>query len=161
MGKDEDEQPSRSFKVEDRRRFVDDAAPEREEAAPRPAAAEGHDHAHPEHADHDHSHHDHGHHHDHDHDHAGHDHSHDHAPHEMNFTTFVMGLSTQALMHLGEIADPEAPHAPDLGAAKQMIDLLGILREKTKGNLEPAEEQLLSSMLYDLRMRYVEVSRQR
>jgi hypothetical protein len=42
-----------------------------------------------------------------------------------------------------------------------MIDLLGILREKTKGNLEAAEEQLLASMLYDLRMRYVEVSRHR
>ncbi len=72
-----------------------------------------------------------------------------------------MGLSTQALMHLGEIPDPEAPHGPDLPAAKQMIDLLGILREKTTGNLEAAEEQLLSSMLYDLRMRYVEVSRKR
>jgi hypothetical protein len=47
----------------------------------------------------------------------------------------------------------------DLGAAKQMIDLLGILREKTKGNLEAGEAQLLDSMLYDLRMRYVEVAR--
>ncbi len=64
-------------------------------------------------------------------------------------------------MHLGEIPDPVAPAGPDLSAAKQMIDLLGILRDKTTGNLEPAEEQLLSSMLYDLRMRYVEVSRQR
>src|SRR5262249_15810485 len=82
-------------------------------------------------------------------------------PHEINFSTFVMGLSTQALMHLGEIADPEAPHAPDLGAAKQMIDLLGILREKTTGNPGPGEEQVLSSMVYDLRMRYVEVSRKR
>jgi hypothetical protein len=157
MSKDQEEQPSRGFKVEDRRRFVDDAPaaaqPEREEAAaPKPDASSAtHDHAHDDHSPPYHSHHDH----------AGHDHPHDHPPHEMNFTTFVMGLSTQALMHLGEIADPEAPHAPDLGAAKQMIDLLGILREKTTGNLEPAEEQLLSSMLYDLRMRYVEVSRQR
>jgi hypothetical protein len=138
MSKDQDEQPSRGFKVEDRRRFVDDAAdiareeraepsptPESAAAEPPPSQAETHPHQ------------------------------------EINFSTFVMGLSTQALMHLGEIADPEAPHGPDLPAAKQMIDLLGILREKTTGNLEPAEEQLLSSMLYDLRMRYVEVSRQR
>ena len=141
MSKDQDEQPSRGFKVDDRRRFVDDAAPaaepQREEPAPAPHAEQQ-----PADAAHE----------------TG---GHEYPPHEMNFTTFVMGLSTQALMHLGEIADPEAPHAPDLGAAKQMIDLLGILREKTTGNLEPAEEQLLSSMLYDLRMRYVEVSRQR
>ena len=158
MSKDQDEQPSRGFKVEDRRRFVDDAPaaePERAEAAPphveaRPDTSHADTHEHER--GHDHSHDDHSHH-----DHA----DHDHAPHEMNFTTFVMGLSTQALMHLGEIADPEAPHAPDLGAAKQMIDLLGILREKTTGNLDAAEEQLLASMLYDLRMRYVEVSRHR
>ena len=140
MSKDRDEQESRGFKVEDRRRFVDDAAPEadakREERAEPPPAAATHAAAEPPPAD-----------------------AHPHQ--EINFSTFVMGLSTQALMHLGEIADPEAPHGLDLPAAKQMIDLLGILREKTTGNLEPAEEQLLSSMLYDLRMRYVEVSRQR
>lgn len=146
MSKHEDEQPSRGFKVEDRRRFVDDAesvaepAPEAEAAPPAaatpPAADEEHPDSPPLHGD-------------------------EHRHQEINFTTFVMGLSTQALMHLGEIADPEAPGAPDLAAAKQMIDLLGILREKTTGNLEPAEEQLLASMLYDLRMRYVEVSRRR
>jgi uncharacterized protein DUF1844 len=144
MGKDrDDEQPSRGFKVDDRRRFVDDAAPaeesRREERAPEPRTAEASTSA-PHEADHATS---------------------EPPAHEINFSTFVMGLSTQALMHLGEIADPEAPHGRDLGAAKQMIDLLGILREKTTGNLEPAEEQLLSSMLYDLRMRYVEVSRKR
>jgi len=158
MSKDQDEQPSRGFKVEDRRRFVDDApaaedakeeasaaepAPARAAAAPPPA--EAHDHEAHMHDAHSHE-----------------EHAHDAHPHqEINFSTFVMGLSTQALMHLGEIPDPEAPHGPDLPAAKQMIDLLGILREKTTGNLEAAEEQLLSSMLYDLRMRYVEVSRKR
>lgn len=140
MSKDQDEQPSRGFKVEDRRRFVDDAAPAHAEAEqprpePTPAAPL------PPHGD---------------------ETVHDaHPPQELNFSTFVMGLSTQALMHLGEIPDPEAMHGPDLPAAKQMIDLLGILRDKTTGNLEPAEDQLLSSMLYDLRMRYVEVSRKR
>jgi hypothetical protein len=158
MGKDEEEQSSRGFKVSDRRRFVDDAAPDPEPAAaaapppPDPAPRpEGHDHA------------GHGHAHDHDHDHAHDhgDHAHGHPHQEINFTTFVMGLSTQALMHLGEIVEPGAPQTPDLPAAKQMIDLLGVLREKTTGNLDAAEEQLLASMLYDLRMRYVEVSRHR
>ena len=83
-------------------------------------------------------------------------------PGEMSFSTFVIGLTTQALMHLGEIADPmQQEVGRDLPAAKQMIDLLGILRDKTKGNLDQAEEQLLDSMLYDLRMRFVEVSRSR
>jgi hypothetical protein len=136
MGKDEDEKPSRGFKVADRRRFVDDAesAPTADAKAEEPAPASSPPTEAP----------------------------HDHQPHEeINFTTFVMGLTTQALMHLGEIADPAQPQAPDLPAAKQMIDLLGILRDKTTGNLDAAEEQLLASMLYDLRMRYVEVSRHR
>ncbi len=80
----------------------------------------------------------------------------------MSFSTFIISLSTQALMHLGEIADPIGQEVrQDLPAARQMIDLLGILSDKTKGNLDAAEEQLLTSMLYDLRMRYVEVSRRR
>ncbi len=168
MSKEEEEQSSRGFKVQDRRRFVDDAdASPREERQPEPAAApqaEAAPHSH-EHQDHDHAH---DHDHEHDHDHHGHDHDHDHGhdhahgePQEINFTTFVMGLTTQALMHLGEIAEPGQPQIPDLPAAKQMIDLLGILRDKTKGNLDAAEDQLLASMLYDLRMRYVEVSRHR
>lgn len=137
MSKEEEEQSSRGFKVADRRRFVDDASPASEdiktdEAPPEPPSAS-----------------------------APHVHDDELPAHEINFSTFVMGLSTQALMHLGEIPDPEISHGPDLAAAKQMIDLLGILRDKTTGNLEPAEEQLLSSMLYDLRMRYVEVSRRR
>ena len=81
---------------------------------------------------------------------------------EMSFSTFVMGLTTQVLMHLGEIPDPVHQGVMhDLPAAKQMIDLLGILRDKTKGNLDAAEEQLLGEVLYDLRMRYVEVARSR
>ena len=156
MGKDEDEQPTRGFKVADRRRFVETADETSAEPAsppssdttappsapPPPAEHEHHDHEHHDHEHHDHEHHDHGH-------------------AELNFSTFIMGLTTQALMHLGEIAEPGQPQAPDLAAAKQMIDLLGILRDKTTGNLDADEEQLLASMLYDLRMRYVEVSRHR
>ena len=78
----------------------------------------------------------------------------------VTFSTFVLGLSTQALLHLGEIESPLASKVErDLGAAKDIIDVLGVLREKTRNNLEQAEERLLDSILYDLRMRYVALSR--
>jgi len=76
---------------------------------------------------------------------------------DINFTTFIMGLSTQALMLLGEIQDPEHPEAAaDLVGAKQFIDILGMLRDKTQGNLAADEQHLLDTILYDLRLRYVE-----
>jgi Domain of unknown function (DUF1844) len=78
----------------------------------------------------------------------------------VNFSTFVLGLSTQALLHLGEIEDPAIGRLErDLAAAKHVIDILGILRDKTRGNLEQAEERLLEAVLYDLRMKYVELVR--
>jgi Domain of unknown function (DUF1844) len=78
----------------------------------------------------------------------------------VTFSTFVLGLSTQALLHLGEIPDPVTRATErDLPAAKQVIDILGILREKTRSNLEAGEDSLLESVLYDLRMRYVELVR--
>jgi hypothetical protein len=91
------------------------------------------------------------------------DESHVHEPHEVmevTFMSFVLGLGTQALLHLGDMENPITHRVEgDLEAAKQVIDLLGILREKTRNNLEPAEEALLDSTLYDLRMRYVELVR--
>lgn len=76
---------------------------------------------------------------------------------EINFSTFVISLSTQALMHLGEIASPLSGKVEtDVTAAKQMIDILGILREKTKGNLSSGEERLMEDVLFDLRMKYVD-----
>jgi hypothetical protein len=78
----------------------------------------------------------------------------------VTLSTFVLGLSTQALLLLGEIPDPESgTPVRDLVGAKHMIDILGILKEKTRNNLEQAEEALLESVLYDLRMRYVELVR--
>ena len=78
----------------------------------------------------------------------------------VTFSTFVLGLSTQALMHLGEIESPIAGTVErNLDAAKDVIDVLGVLREKTRNNLELAEERLLDSILYDLRIRYVALSR--
>jgi len=84
-----------------------------------------------------------------------------HAVHEpVTFSTFLLGLSTQVLLHLGEIPNPmTSALEPDLEAAKQVIDILGMLRDKTRNNLEPGEESLLDSVLYDLRMRYVELVR--
>ncbi|MBN1255705.1 MAG: DUF1844 domain-containing protein [Deltaproteobacteria bacterium] len=75
---------------------------------------------------------------------------------EVNFSTFVYSLSTSVLVHLGEIPEPISEKMDkNLPLAKQTIDILGILQEKTKGNLTPDEENLLNSFLYDLRMRYV------
>jgi hypothetical protein len=76
---------------------------------------------------------------------------------EINFSTFVISLSTQALMNLGEIANPISGKVEtDVAVAKQMIDILGILREKTRGNLNAGEERLMEDILFDLRMKYVE-----
>jgi hypothetical protein len=79
---------------------------------------------------------------------------------QLDFATFVLSLSHSVLMHLGEAPHPEgdATHK-DLPLARQTIDLLGVLEEKTKGNLTGDEERLLSHVLFDLRMRFVEVSK--
>jgi hypothetical protein len=81
----------------------------------------------------------------------------EHGHGEIDFSTFVIGLSAQALAHLGEIPDPvHQAVRVDLEAARQVIDILGLLLDKTKGNLDSAEGPLLESVLYDLRMKYVE-----
>jgi hypothetical protein len=76
---------------------------------------------------------------------------------EINFSTFVISLSTQALMHLGEIANPLSGNEErDVSLAKQMIDIVGMLQEKTRGNLTGGEAKLIEDILFDLRMKYVE-----
>jgi len=81
---------------------------------------------------------------------------------EINFSTFVISLSTQALMHLGEIPNPlTGKMESDIPVAKQMIDIIGVLREKTRGNLDQGEEKLLDDVLFDLRMKYVEAVKKR
>jgi hypothetical protein len=78
----------------------------------------------------------------------------------VTFSTFLLGLSTQALLHLGEIPNPLSNQVEtDLAAAKHVIDILGVLETKTRGNLDEGEQQLVASVLYDLRMRYVEIMR--
>lgn len=80
---------------------------------------------------------------------------------EITFPTFLLSLSTSALMHLGLIPNPlSGQMEKDLPLAKQSIDLLNLIRRKTQGNLEPDEAQLLDSILYDLRMKYVEARKE-
>ena len=130
---DQDSEDRRGFRVKDRRRFADSGevradAPEEPASAPAASPGEPPGPAHP-------------------------------APDEpVTFSTFVLGLSTQVLLHLGEIPSPLTHKIEtDLGAAKQVIDILGMLGEKTRNNLEVGEQSLLESILYDLRMRYVEL----
>jgi hypothetical protein len=76
---------------------------------------------------------------------------------EMSFATLVLSLSTSALLHLGIPAEPggEPAPPPNRALARQTIDILEILREKTRGNLDPAESELLEQSLHELRMRFV------
>ena len=76
---------------------------------------------------------------------------------EINFSTFIFSLNTSALLHLGEIPDPATgKQQEDLAMAKQTIDLIAMLQEKTRGNLAADEENLVKHVLYDLRLRYVQ-----
>ncbi len=77
----------------------------------------------------------------------------------LDFSTFVLGLIGTAYVHLGDAPSPEGQAERNLLLARQDINLLGLLQEKTKGNLTGDEERLLEQGLCDLRMRYVEVAR--
>jgi hypothetical protein len=75
------------------------------------------------------------------------------------FATFVLSLSSSALVHLGEIPDPEnGKNMQNIVLAKHTIDILAMLQEKTKGNLDAEESKLLKDMLFELRMHYVRKS---
>ena len=75
---------------------------------------------------------------------------------EVDFGMFVMSLASSILVHLGELPHPGQEQAQaNLPLAKQSLDILGMLQEKTRGNLSKEEQQLLENLLYDLRMKYV------
>jgi len=75
---------------------------------------------------------------------------------EINFPTFVVSLNASALLHLGAIEDPTSGQkTKNLTMAKQTIDILSMLEEKTAGNLNNEEKNLLKNILYDLRLMYV------
>ena len=81
----------------------------------------------------------------------------------VDFAGFVLSLATSALYHMGYVGDPErdqpAP-APDLPLARQTIDTLEMLQLKTRGNLDSEEARLLEGVLYELHLRFVEVSKE-
>jgi len=75
---------------------------------------------------------------------------------KVDFIGFILSLSTTAMYHFGDIPDPYTQKSEkNLAAAKQTIDILNLLREKTQGNLDDQEKQLLEEALYELKMRFV------
>ncbi|MSO55376.1 MAG: DUF1844 domain-containing protein [Acidobacteria bacterium] len=77
---------------------------------------------------------------------------------DINFPSFILSLAATASVHFGDRFEPGATEAGpvDLIAAGQMIDILALLEEKTRGNLSPEERQLLETVLYELRLRFIE-----
>ena len=74
----------------------------------------------------------------------------------LTFASFVFSLGTSSLMLMGETLDPQQPPSPvNLPQAKEIIDILSMLEEKTKGNLSTEEASIIGDMLYTLRMKYV------
>lgn len=87
--------------------------------------------------------------------------NHEHAEQDQSgitFSGFILSLATTAAVHFGDVADPNTGERsePNLLAAAQMIELIALLQEKTKGNLIEPEERLVEDLLYELRMRFVE-----
>ena len=80
----------------------------------------------------------------------------DAAPDGVDFRTFIISLGTSAMLHLGEIPDPdEGAPVVNLELARSTIDLLDLLKQKTAGNLTRDEAQTIDGLLYDLRLRFV------
>jgi hypothetical protein len=83
-----------------------------------------------------------------------------HALGPVDFSTHVLSLASTALIALGKMPGPEGESHPlDLETARHLIDVLGMLEHKTKGNLEEAETKLLASLVYDLRVAYVDAQK--
>lgn len=77
-------------------------------------------------------------------------------PPPADFTALVVSLASSAYLHLGEIPDPEGRQPVlNLEVARHTIDMLAMLRDKTRGNLTPEESQILQRFLYDLRLKFV------
>jgi hypothetical protein len=78
----------------------------------------------------------------------------------LDFTAFLMGLASTAVIHLGESPHPETGKPEkDLLLARQSLELLSLLRDKTRGNLTAEEDRFFDSLLADLRLRFVEASK--
>jgi hypothetical protein len=79
---------------------------------------------------------------------------------ELSFTAFVISLASSAAIHFGDLPDPTSGKTaePNLEGAQQMISILELLNEKTRGNLSAEERQVLEQVLCELRLRFVEKS---
>lgn len=79
---------------------------------------------------------------------------------ELTFTSFVLSLASTAAIHFGDLPDPVSGERaePNLDGAAQMIEILSLLDQKTRGNLTAEERQVLEQVLFELRMRFVEAS---
>lgn len=78
----------------------------------------------------------------------------------IDFSTFILSMAQSAVYHMGGFQDPVSGHtSTNLDLAKQTIDIISLLEGKTRGNLTEDEKRLLSHVLYDLRMRFVEAVR--
>jgi hypothetical protein len=74
----------------------------------------------------------------------------------VTFSSFIVSLSSSALIHMGEISDPiTGNYQKNLLLAKQTIEILELLKEKTRANLDKEEEGILNNILFDIRLRYV------
>lgn len=80
---------------------------------------------------------------------------------QVSFVAFIFSLASNAAVHFGDLPDPltNEQREPDLEAAGQLIDILAMLEEKTRGNLSAEERQLLDQVLFELRMRFVEAKK--
>lgn len=75
---------------------------------------------------------------------------------ELNFSTFMLSLTSSAFYHLGDIPDPATGQKQEnLPAVKQTIDILLMLQEKTKNNLDAEEAKLMEQLIYELQIKYV------
>ena len=79
---------------------------------------------------------------------------------DLSFTAFVISLASSAAIHFGDLPDPNTGQLAelDLDGAAQMIEILGLLQDKTRGNLTSEEHEVLEQVLYELRMRFVQAS---
>ncbi len=80
----------------------------------------------------------------------------------ISFAEFIYSLGRSAAFAFGDLADPDAegPAQPNLAVAAQMIDIISMLQEKTRGNLTAEEAKFIDDLLYDLRMRFVQAQQQ-
>ena len=80
----------------------------------------------------------------------------------VSFVAFILSLASNAAVHFGDLPDPmtNQRREPDLDAAAQLIEIIAMLEEKTRGNLGAEERQLVDQVLFELRMRYVEAKKQ-